>query len=189
MKKCSKCQEVKNLQFFSKNKTQRDGYENYCKSCKGKACNNYYLKNKSKWKKSSPESIKESSRRYYIKNRERIIENQKIYYENNKEKVIEYRKKYQRSEVGLLKMKVKLQRRRLQARLTNDRTINDSSIQELFEKQDRKCALCKEELILLSKLTHLDHVIPLVKGGIHSIKNIQITCARCNLSKRDKIIC
>lgn len=188
MKKCSNCKEIKKVQFFSKNSIRKDGYENWCKDCNKKRSIIYYQKNKSKWKKSSPESIKESSRKYYLKNRERIIENQKRYYENNKEKVIEYRKKYQRSEIGLLKMKVKLQRRRLQARMTNDKTINDSSIQELFEKQDKKCALCKKELTLLSKLTHLDHIIPLVKGGVHSIKNIQITCSRCNLSKGDKII-
>jgi len=30
---------------------------------------------------------------------------------------------------------------------------------------------------------HIDHVIPLAKGGIECVTNLQILCAKCNLKK------
>lgn len=35
---------------------------------------------------------------------------------------------------------------------------------------------------------HFDHIIPLNKGGSHSIENICISCADCNRSKHDKTL-
>lgn len=34
MKKCNKCKETLDYYKFAKNRTKKDGYENYCKSCK-----------------------------------------------------------------------------------------------------------------------------------------------------------
>lgn len=34
MKTCNKCKEILEYNKFSKNQTKKDGYENYCKSCK-----------------------------------------------------------------------------------------------------------------------------------------------------------
>jgi len=34
MKKCNKCKKSLDYSKFAKNRTQKDGYENYCKSCK-----------------------------------------------------------------------------------------------------------------------------------------------------------
>jgi len=33
---------------------------------------------------------------------------------------------------------------------------------------------------------HVDHVIPLARGGAHSAENLRIACACCNLRKRTK---
>jgi hypothetical protein len=42
MKKCGKCQLLLNYSKFAKNKTKKDGFENYCKSCKNKYNKNNY---------------------------------------------------------------------------------------------------------------------------------------------------
>lgn len=33
---------------------------------------------------------------------------------------------------------------------------------------------------------HIDHVVPLVRGGAHADGNTQLLCAGCNLSKNSK---
>lgn len=52
-KQCSKCNELKLLNQFSKNKSFKDGFEYWCKSCKTEYRNNkaYKYKYKFDWKK------------------------------------------------------------------------------------------------------------------------------------------
>ena len=82
MKKCSKCNEVKSYEFFSKHKRHKDGYQYKCKSC----VKQYQQKNKDK--------IKEQSKQYYEENKEKIKEQTKQYREENKDKVKEQKKQY-----------------------------------------------------------------------------------------------
>jgi len=53
---------------------------------------------------------------------------------------------------------------------------------ELHDKQNGLCNGCGCEL----KNPHLDHVIPLSRGGTNTDDNVQLLCAPCNLSKGSK---
>ena len=46
------------------------------------------------------------------------------------------------------------------------------------------CYYCNCEL---DEKKHLDHYIPLSKGGTHSIDNVVWSCASCNLKKGAKV--
>lgn len=77
-------------------------------------------------------------------------------------------------------------RRALKAASTGSFTA--AEIAALYEKQKHKCATCK---VAISdspgkKRFHIDHVMPLMKGGGNGIDNIQLLCRRCNLSKKDR---
>ena len=48
--------------------------------------------------------------------------------------------------------------------------------------EDSKCFKCGTMLNL-----HLDHIIPISKGGKNELNNIQILCQKCNLLKGNKI--
>lgn len=50
----------------------------------------------------------------------------------------------------------------------------------LREQQGYRCAYCPRRII---RTFHLDHRIPLSRGGHHFLGNIQFTCSYCNLSK------
>src|ERR1700754_1381743 len=50
----------------------------------------------------------------------------------------------------------------------------------LLEKQKYKCAECFEKL---EKDFHLDHKMPLSRGGPNKIENLQGLCAPCNAAK------
>ncbi len=54
---------------------------------------------------------------------------------------------------------------------------------ERWESQERKCYHCSRSL---DKPEHLDHLIPLSRGGTHTPDNLVASCARCNLQKREK---
>jgi 5-methylcytosine-specific restriction endonuclease McrA len=45
------------------------------------------------------------------------------------------------------------------------------------------CFWCKK--LTFPGERHVDHIVPLVAGGVHAAGNLCITCAECNLSKCD----
>jgi len=51
----------------------------------------------------------------------------------------------------------------------------------VFERDQGRCHLCGKKVN--PKKWHLDHIIPLARGGEHSCQNVAVSCAKCNLSK------
>lgn len=54
----------------------------------------------------------------------------------------------------------------------------------LLAFQKNRCAICRASLKKTGH--HLDHIVPLVKGGKNTDGNIQITCKKCNREKYSK---
>lgn len=71
--KCSKCKEYKSITSFRKSSDKKLGHEYSCKECKSKV--------EKKWRDNNREKIRETQRRHYKKNRERIIQNRKDNYD------------------------------------------------------------------------------------------------------------
>ena len=100
MKKCNKCNTVKDFSDFRKNKCSKDGYYLICKDCK-KVLDKIYRdkesskKLKEKWLEDNKERTKESSKNYYYENIDKIKKYSENYYKDNsisiKEKVKNYR--------------------------------------------------------------------------------------------------
>ncbi|CAI8186437.1 MAG: Uncharacterised protein [Glaciecola sp. HTCC2999] len=68
--------------------------------------------------------------------------------------------------------------------MEHNRYIPGDVMQKVFERDGGKCVMCGETDNL-----HYDHKIPFSKGGSSKDeKNIQILCARHNLSKGDKLV-
>lgn len=51
----------------------------------------------------------------------------------------------------------------------------------ILEKFEHKCSICKKELE--KNYIHIDHIIPISKGGTNNIQNLQVLCVECNLKK------
>jgi len=101
MKKCNICKLEKDLADFKKNKRRNDGCSSSCKECMKIKNLEYYHRTK----ESRRESINQSRRKSYHKNKE--VENlrSKEYKNKNKEKIKEYNKNYQninREKISLL---------------------------------------------------------------------------------------
>jgi 5-methylcytosine-specific restriction endonuclease McrA len=54
-------------------------------------------------------------------------------------------------------------------------------IKALFVQQRGRCIYCN---VKLGKGYHVDHVVPLIKGGSNWPSNLQLTCDKCNNHKR-----
>lgn len=70
-KKCTKCEELKGVIFFSKDKNRSDGFYVYCKLCVKKASRKRYLENK--------EAIKERNKKWKRENKEYYLQQQREY--------------------------------------------------------------------------------------------------------------
>jgi hypothetical protein len=55
----------------------------------------------------------------------------------------------------------------------------------IFERCEGRCAYCTGQL-LYNDPWHIDHIVPLAKGGSNDEGNLTLACARCNVKKRDK---
>lgn len=57
------------------------------------------------------------------------------------------------------------------------------TIDQLHTMQRGKCAVCRNKL---QNNFHVDHIVPLAKGGQHEATNVQLLCPPCNVRKSAK---
>lgn len=57
-----------------------------------------------------------------------------------------------------------------------------SDIKEILAAQGFRCAYCKKSI---QKARHIDHIIPLKRGGSNNRRNLQALCPTCNTRKHD----
>ncbi len=55
-----------------------------------------------------------------------------------------------------------------------------ADIADILRLQRGRCAYCRKPV---GKGLHVDHIIPVAQGGSNDRRNLQITCAACNMSK------
>lgn len=61
--------------------------------------------------------------------------------------------------------------------------VTDRDVSRLFDRQSGCCAYCGEP----AELT-IDHVVPLSRGGTHSVGNLVGACRSCNCSKNASLL-
>jgi 5-methylcytosine-specific restriction endonuclease McrA len=106
------------------------------------------------------------NKRYYHKHKEEITVKKDIWRKNNMHKFRLYviKRRFLKTNNGVFK-------------------VTDQDISRQINRQNNECFWCHEKLDKL----HVDHIIPLTKGGRHSIGNIVISCPKCNLIKSDRL--
>ena len=63
--------------------------------------------------------------------------------------------------------------------------LTDKMRYDVLKRDEFKCKKCGITVKDGAKL-HVDHIIPVSKGGITTLSNLQTLCDRCNLGKSDK---
>lgn len=196
-KACSKCKQIKYKNDFSPDKRSPTGLQSQCRKCvvEWRAQNKdriyeqkqkYLAKPESKikasqfakaYKERNPELVKEIRLRYQEKNREQRSERFREWASQNKDRIKANRKKAVDANPDLYRSYSFQRRGRLKA--------NGSFIiykKELLKLYAMPCFYCESEG------GTIDHVIPLSRGGRHSIGNLVSCCKSCNSSKRNQTI-
>jgi 5-methylcytosine-specific restriction endonuclease McrA len=157
-------------------------------------------KAKKAWALRNPEKVKALSKFWSVKNRERNNELARRRYAANPEKYHAIlrakrdkgRPAYNEKE-RLRKLTPEYRARRViyqsrrRAQQTGN-TVNTQSINLFIElmrsRKSVSCYYCKNHFS--GSTIHFDHIIPLSRGGAHSVTNLCASCPSCNLQKGAK---
>lgn len=133
------------------------------------------------WAKKHPEKMREYAKRSRSKRKVKRNEYLRAWRSANPEKTREHSRRHKSS---ALQSRVYTSRRRAHKLASLGRhTKSDVVLQ--YQSQKGLCWWCGKPLD--PKKYHVDHRVPLSKGGSDDARNICITCPRCNLSKHDKM--
>jgi len=188
VKKCKACEFEKPVSEFYPHKKTRDRLDTMCKPCKKAAATQWARKNPDKNRKKTkaynerhPDRRKETSRKYYETNKDIIKGRIKKWVDENPDKIREYGR-------------IHANRRR--ARKLENGT-EDYTEQMVIEAYGTDCHICNQSINLEAPRRvgsegwelglHLDHVVPLSKGGDDRIENLRPAHGMCNLKKTDTI--
>lgn len=147
----------------------------------GRACVQCQIDKQQKWRCDNPEEMKRQNQAYVLsgkakaacrkwsgKNRDTLRANSKKWRENNPER--------RRAHFN--------NRRARELDAPGSHTQGD--IVDILRLQRGRCACCR---VAVGSSYHVDHIIPISRGGHNSRSNLQILCGPCNQSKhaRDPI--
>jgi 5-methylcytosine-specific restriction endonuclease McrA len=176
-KPCKKCGQVLPLSDFHRNSNIADGHKNSCKACESRLYAEYREKNPRNVTPDQQKKWNEARKARYSKSELRLLK--RVYYQNNKEAFRESRKRYLAKNPGLNAAYV----RKYEA-LRRGNGVFLITKKEIANLVSGSCFYCEAKV---TKLT-LDHVIPLSRGGTHSIGNLVGACSTCNSSKGNRFI-
>lgn len=203
MKICRVCNLNKPYSDYHKSSSNAGGVSTRCKPCTSEAGKTYRALNKesitakAKTKRiANPEAYKEVHRRYREKNADKIRERNKEWarldYAKNPRRNIDSAQRWQRKnpdkvreiEAGRCKVKARI-RANIRRKSISDAggKFTAEDVRRIMRMQGSRCIYCKVDC---SKTYHVDHIIPVSKGGSSWPENLQILCPRCNLSKSAK---
>jgi 5-methylcytosine-specific restriction endonuclease McrA len=199
MKVCNTCGESKALEAYPKRKDSKDGSANRCKECTKAYKEAYYAKNREKsnaksradyalnrekykkihaeWAANNADRITSHKKAYYAKNREKVITAAADWAAANPEKRSSVAAKWQKANPEAMSATVHRRRARKAAN-----GVNAVSTQEWATIAAMPCTACAAP-----GPSEVDHIVPIARGGAHTIGNLIPLCRSCNASKNNML--
>lgn len=172
-KRCSKCKATKPRGEFHPRRRSKDGLQSNCKACNRKAA--------LAWNKAHPGQRE----RWRSENKGKERATCAAWRRANPKKVSQYLAKYSRNNPA--KMRQKCARRRAlkkSSAVSSPREL--AAFYRLVRTADRiTCHWCGKPVKKGDR--HVDHIVPLARGGAHAVLNLCCSCSSCNHRKRSKL--
>lgn len=137
-----------------------------------------------------------AKKRYREANKEKVAASNKAYYEKRKALGIKPNRDPERRKKSLSKWMANRtpedleKRRKLQHAVSNARRarlkkakvgrVTAKDLSALLESQGYRCKLCGTDI---SAKKDLDHIMPIARGGSHTLEKLQYLCPPCNRRK------
>ena len=174
---CKKCGVEKHISNFSKEKQRKDGLNAACKECRNLASKEWASNNSErvaanvkKWRKDNPDRVKEYRSKSYYNNSEHVALKNKKWAANNP---------VARRNINRLSSQNRDKRIKL-----DGGKLSTGLVAKLLMLQRGKCACgCGKPL---NNEFHMDHRMPIAKGGRHHDDNMQLLLPLCNMQKNAK---
>lgn len=190
-KHCTICKDKYPLteEYFSKNYRTKDGWDYTCKICKKKQSHETYMRNQEDRKRRVREYAQKNrevkrakDRAYHLAHAEAARVRAREYRRIHAEEHRQYNREYAKTHRPQRRVNERNRRARLNSRGTH--TIQDVMMQ--YKRQRGHCYYCKRKIIWGKH--HVDHIVPLIKGGSNRADNLVIACPTCNCRKREKFL-
>ena len=206
LKRCTRCDIVKPLSGFHKNSANTDGYTSHCRKCRQETRYPGAEKNRQEkqrlrnarikrcWRcgKTMPYSSFFNSRTEpdgktsLCKHCHTAYQRERRHkYEKSREACNRQSRKWCRENPD--KRRATIERRRARMKGANG-SFTSRDIKHLRRSQKNTCVYCglNPNCHGLLFSYHLDHIVPLSRGGSNNPENLQLLCSHCNQSKLDK---
>ncbi len=181
---CSKGKHFVEIQDFSKCSQKWDGLAAYCRKCisEDRKINAEKIRLQTKtFRDSNPEKMKARSRRYYLKTAKQQCEKSRRYNAENRVRVQQKQRRYYQENKAKFSRARDARRGKLREMISN--FTKAQWLQKLIYFGNC-CYLCKTSLENVE--IHIEHRIPISRGGSNWIANIAPACKKCNLTKNTK---
>lgn len=149
-------------------------------------CDNKYQECQARYRTTNKELLREKAkdrlkRRYCDPaGRQAILESNRAWRERNPEKVSAQNKKWDTANKDRA---VALANKRRGSK--NHPGAELISRRDIYERDEATCGICGGHVEWED--FHMDHVVPLSKGGTHTVDNVQCAHSRCNQRKYNKV--
>lgn len=170
MRLCKKCGIEKPFSEFSKASAKPGGISYRCRLCNAE--------NAREWRINNEERFKQTLRNNYLNNRENRLQKAKDWREANRD----VKRDYNRNR----KLKLK------------DSTIGCFTESDIIELYGTSCHLCGFAIDMKAPRQsgkpgwqnglHIDHVVPVSRGGKNTIENVRPSHGLCNLKKNNRMV-
>jgi 5-methylcytosine-specific restriction endonuclease McrA len=167
----------------------QDNREAVLKQISAYACAHPEIRKKSErnYRKNHRAKLLEQCREYYRNNLNREMERSRVKgrkaYSENKEKILARNRAWAAKNRDFKRLASSKKRALKRAATVNLKAISDWT-KSVLSKRSVICYYCQKPTS--TKNIHFDHIIALINGGAHSVENLCVACAHCNLSKGRK---
>jgi 5-methylcytosine-specific restriction endonuclease McrA len=183
-KTCTKCGQIKPYSEFNNRKASPDGKQPLCRECEHQRQREYNAKNSARntaravdWNKTNKARRKEIRDGYLNRFPDRRKNTLKKYHDKNRQLLNAKARKHRQANMEQARSYVLARRGRIKA------SAKLVTVKEIIKMYASVCTYCGS-----SDKIEIDHIVPLSKGGRHSIGNLTPACRMCNASKGNKFL-